>query len=151
MKAPDIRQASREDLDSLTAMRERFCQEDRHPFDAAVSRAVFAQALDNPHYGEIWLPCSAAGQPLGFGALTFGFSLEYDGRDATIDEIYILSEHRGQGLGTRLMLFLEERARIRGVRYIHLEVMNSNEQARKLYDSLAYKPHDSVFFSKRLA
>lgn len=55
-----------------------------------------------------------------------------------IDGIAVEKEMRGMGVGTRLLRFLEEKASERGVRRISLEVTDTNERARALYERLGY-------------
>ena len=42
---------------------------------------------------------------VGYLVLTLGYSLEYGGRDAFIDEVYIRSSYRGRGIGTAALTF----------------------------------------------
>jgi hypothetical protein len=54
--------------------------------------------LKNPAFGLAWLiPDSATA--VGYTVLCFGYSLEYLGRDAFIDEFYLVESHRGRGRG----------------------------------------------------
>jgi len=53
--------------------------------------------------------------------------------------IMILKEHRGQGVGRRLMLALESEARRLGKRRIALTVWAANPAAHHLYTSLGYR------------
>lgn len=64
--------------------------------------------------------------------LTLGFSIENGGRDAFIDEVYLLPEQRG-GRGDEVMAFVEAAARSLGVRNLYLEVVAGNDRATALY------------------
>ena len=78
----------------------------------------------------------------GYLILTFGFSLEYGGRDAFIDEFFIATPHRGRGLGKAA---LEEVARLApglGVHAIHLEVADNNHGAESLYSRQGFYRHN---------
>jgi GNAT superfamily N-acetyltransferase len=57
-----------------------------------------------------------AGEPVGYLVVTLGYSLEYGGRDAFVDEVYIRSTHREKGIGTAALTFAEEQCRVLGVR-----------------------------------
>ena len=70
---------------------------DTAPFNESLSRQALAQLLADPTLGRAWLLPGCA----GYLILTFGFSLEYGGRDAFIDEFFIAAPHRGRGLGRR--------------------------------------------------
>jgi GNAT superfamily N-acetyltransferase len=46
-------------------------------------------------------------ETIGYIVLTLGDSLEYHGRDAFVDEIYIRESHRGKGIGAQAIKFVE--------------------------------------------
>jgi len=58
--------------------------------------------------------------------LAFGFSFEYKGRDAFIDELFLKEAYRKKGIGGQTMRFVEQQAKELGVHAIHLEVEKSN-------------------------
>ena len=49
-------------------------------------------------FGRIWL-IFISRKVVVYVALCFGYSIELGGRDAFIDELFIIEEARGQGLG----------------------------------------------------
>jgi ribosomal protein S18 acetylase RimI-like enzyme len=73
------------------------------------------------------------------------------GRDAFVDEFYLLEEYRGRGWGRRAMKFVEDAARAAGIRTLHLEVVESNTAALQLYRKLGFTEHRSTFLSKWIA
>lgn len=99
--------------------------------------------------GRVWLICTA-GTAIGYMVLTLGFSLEYGGRDAFIDEIYIREPSRGQGIGTHALSFAEERCRALGVRALHLEVERANSGAYNVYRRVGFVDHDRYLMTKRI-
>lgn len=112
-----------------------------------------SQALQNffahSEYGRAWL-IEAAGNVVGYVILTLGYSFEYRGRDAFVDELYIEPEFRRRGLGRRAMEFVEKRAKEMGVNALHLEVDPKNEAALELYRQSAYQRHDRYLMTKCL-
>jgi diamine N-acetyltransferase len=83
--------------------------------------------------------------------LCFGYNLEWLGRDAFVDEFYLLEEYRRRGWGRKTMEFLEEAAMSAGVRTLHLEVVRRNTAALEVYQKLGFVQHDSTFLSKWIA
>lgn len=81
-------------------------------------------------------------RPIGHVALCFGFSIEFGGRDAFIDELYIEPEFRGRGIGGRVMRLVEQEAAALHVRALHLEVAHDNEKARRLYRAAGFAERD---------
>ncbi|HWQ08165.1 MAG TPA: GNAT family N-acetyltransferase [Holophaga sp.] len=54
-----------------------------------------------------------------------------------VDILFVEAAHRGQGIGRRLLVEAEERARQMGVRLVHLDTFDW--QARGFYESLGYE------------
>ena len=95
---PTFRQATPADLEAVHALRRAFYQETNSAWDDAGGRRALEQLLEHPERGEVWVLESLFG-PLGFLVLTFGYSLEFLGRDAFIDELYLAPAVRGMGHG----------------------------------------------------
>ena len=62
------------------------------------------------------------------------------GDEARITNLLVASDHRGQGIGRRLMIGLIESAIAGGARHLTLEVRSENEAARSLYSGLGLAP-----------
>lgn len=60
-------------------------------------------------------------------------------RHAHVFLLYVMPEHRRQGIGSALMRHAEDWARARGDRQIGLQVFQSNQPAVNLYHRLGYK------------
>jgi ribosomal protein S18 acetylase RimI-like enzyme len=143
-----------EDLDTvLTFMRALFDEDrlpDQRPFDAVRARLALTGLLADPSQGAVWLICDGA-VPVGYLALTYGYSLEFHGRDAFVDELYIGPAYRGRGWGTRAMEHAEIAARSANARAIHLEVGRGNTAAQGLYRKIGYADHDRYLMTKWIA
>lgn len=73
-------------------------------------------------------------KPVGFGGVMIV------GDEAHVTNLLVDPEHRGQGLGRRLMIGLIEAAVAEGARHMTLEVRSQNVAARALYSSLGFAP-----------
>jgi len=71
-------------------------------------------------------------------------------RHAHVFLLYILPEHRRQGLGSALMRHADDWAKARGDRQIGLQVFQSNQPALNLYQHLGYETQ-SLWMSKPLS
>jgi ribosomal protein S18 acetylase RimI-like enzyme len=118
-------------------------------FDETALRAAFRQFLALPAFGGVWLLCEGS-KTVGYVVLTVGFSFEFRGHDAFIDELYIDAAYRRRGYGSRALAFAEERAREMGVNAIHLEVDHGNNSALELYRRTGYKDHGRFLMTKWL-
>jgi ribosomal protein S18 acetylase RimI-like enzyme len=146
-----IREATlRDEADLLRMMRLLAEQEPgKIQFDESAARATFRRFLSLPAFGRVWL-LSEANLPVGYIVLTIGFSFEFHGHDAFIDELYIDANFRRRGYGKRAVEFLEEKASEMGVNAVHLEVDQGNDPAFELYRRAGYEAHDRFLMTKWL-
>jgi ribosomal protein S18 acetylase RimI-like enzyme len=144
-----LRLARKDDLEPVTAMLVDFYAEEGYPVDRAAIGAVLARLIDDPELGRLWLILDA-GAVVGYVAICFGYSLEYHGRDAFVDDLYLKPEARGKGLGTRVLEAVEPACRALGVRTLHLEVERDNDAAQRLYRRRGFADNDRLLLSKRL-
>jgi GNAT superfamily N-acetyltransferase len=64
--------------------------------------------------------------------------------DVTIEGIAVDSSMRGRGIGTRLMDGVFESARAKGFDSIRLDVVDTNPEARRLYERLGFKAEKTM-------
>lgn len=60
-------------------------------------------------------------------------------QELLMDGIVVASDHRGRGIGTGLFGVLEEYAASRGLGRIRLDVVDTNPDARRLYEGLGFE------------
>ena len=132
----------------LSLMREFYALE-HLTWSAEPARAALRQVLESHRYGVVAL-IHHGEEVAGYGVLTFGFSLEFHGRDALIDELYVRERFRGRGAGTLTLAFVEELCRTEGVRALRLEVHRTNEAGQRLYHRAGYRDHDRYLLTKWL-
>lgn len=142
-----LRLAGAADREGLLALAEAFHQEDGHPLPEAGKRAL-TLLLDAPEHGNVFL-IEAAGARVGYAVLCFSFSIEWGGKDAFLDDLYLVPECRSKGLGAWILRQLEAAARAAGCRAMHLEVMGQNPAAR-LYRRAGFQDRGSLLMSKPL-
>jgi ribosomal protein S18 acetylase RimI-like enzyme len=147
--APTFRQASVADLEVLTTFIRELYTLEHIAFEEGRVRLAVSTLLEDPQLGRVWL-ITDRGEPVGYLALTLGYSLEYGGRDAFIDELFIRESHRGRGLGRRALRVAEEACRELDVRALHLEVARTNAAAKRLYRASGFVDHDRYLMTKQL-
>ena len=145
----EFRIASSADLETLLTFARAFCAHERIAFDEAKARGAFRLLLEDRHLGRVWVVL-ADGAPVGYSVLTFGFSIEYGGRDATLDEIYIEESYRHRGLGGQALRLAEDACRELDIRALHLEVERSNTGAQEFYRAHEFIDHDRYFMTKEV-
>lgn len=134
-------------LDLLLELMAEFYQ-DTMPFVPEVARSAMLGLLQNPAYGLVWL-IARGDRTLGYVVLTLGYSLEYGGRDAFIDELYLRLTDRNQGIGTQALHFLEKICRQLHIKALHLEVERDNPRAQALYDRVGFQVGDRVLMTQQ--
>ena len=135
------------DADALVPLLREFYAYVHIAFDDREARGALAQLLNDPRLGRIYL-IRTGGELVGYLVLTFGFSLEFKGRDAFVDELFLREGFRGRGIGKRALAFAEEECRAAGVRALHLEVERANTGAQGLYRRAGFKAHDRYLMTK---
>jgi len=144
--------ATESDTATLLPFMREYYAFDGHGFDEHKARAALITLLRDPNLGRVWLILDriehADPFPVGYIVLCFGYSLEWLGRDAFVDEFFLRPDYRGRGWGRMAMAFLEDAARSFNVTAVHLEVMQQNTGALELYRKLGFKEHASTFLSK---
>lgn len=138
-----FRRALAEDVPVLLDLQQRFYAGEGYPYDRTTMERLMRELIANPAFGRLFLA------PGAYLVVTFGFSLEFGGRDAFVDELYVADDSRGQGLGTAALQLAEESCREAGIGALHLEVEHVNLRARALYERTGYKPHDRHLMTKR--
>jgi len=146
-----IREATLQDEAEVLRMMRLLAEQEpgKIQFDESAARATFLKFLSLPAFGRVWLLCQG-NLPVGYIVLTVGFSFEFHGHDAFIDELYIEAAFRRRGYGKKAVTFLEEKARELGVNAIHLEVDQGNDPAFELYRRTGYENHDRFLMTKWL-
>jgi ribosomal protein S18 acetylase RimI-like enzyme len=148
--AVEIREATARDLPVLLRMMRSLAEcPPAIPFDEGELRAAFETFLAHAELGKAWLLWLGE-KPAGYVILALGYSFEFRGRDAFIDELYIEPEFRRTGLGRRAMEFVEEKARALNVNALHLEVDRGNDPAVELYRRTGYEDHGRHLMTKWL-
>ena len=149
MLPPRLRKATGADLPRLCELMAENYAEAGYPFDAAAARACFEALVREPSLGEAWL-VEVGGEVAGYAVLALGYSLEHRGRDAFVDDLYLVPARRGQGLGRLALDAVEAAARDRGVVALHLEVERGNARAQALYRRVGFEDRDRKLLTKRL-
>ena len=148
--APQFRLAVESDADALLEFMQAYYAFDGHGFDREKARVALTALLCDANLGRAWLILDGEAS-VGYVVLCFGYSLEWLGRDAFVDEFYLREEYRGHGWGRTAMEFVEEAARTAGIRTLHLEVVRQNATALGMYRRLGFREHESTFLSKWIA
>jgi diamine N-acetyltransferase len=127
-----FRRAEPGDVDAIVALMRGYYEADGYTFVASEARAAALLLIGDPTLGALWVAHEGK-TVVGYVAIALGFSFEYRGREAFVDELLIAESHRGRGLGREALEVSEAYCREAGVNALHLEVERHRENALELY------------------
>ncbi|MGE5321895.1 MAG: GNAT family N-acetyltransferase [Actinomycetota bacterium] len=140
---------SEQELEILLQLMREFYAQQEMAFQQEVATTAVKRLIANPALGQIHL--IFRGQELaGYFALTFCFSLEFHGRFALLDELYIREPFRRQKFGRSAVEFAQRICHEAGVKALRLEVWTGNTPAQSLYMAEGFKAEDRRLMTKWL-
>ncbi len=137
----ELRLAEAQDLGELQPLVRAYHEFENIPSSATERESALRQLLSDRTLGGIWLIFSD-GALAGYIALCRGFSIEFNGFDAFIDEFYLQPAFRRQGIGSQVLVAIKQQARQMEINALHLEVARNNHRARKLYAAAGFEARD---------
>ena len=146
---PHFRNAVLADVPFILPLMLEFYDFEGIPFDESRATRLLTQLLNDPRCGLLLIieheSCIA-----GYMVVGFGFSIEFGGKDALLDELFILPKYRGLGLGSEAIAFAISLCEQAGVEALHLEADHFNDRAHDLYLRLGFKDHKRHLMTKWL-
>lgn len=140
-----LRLATAKDLPTLIPLVKAYHKfEQAGSVDADAIECALEPLLSSADFGCVWL-IELEDKPVGYIALCFGYSIEFGGRDAFIDEFFIVPDQRGKGLGKAVLAQAQAEAEKLDIKALHLEVGQSNQRAQRLYAALGFEPRERFF------
>ncbi len=138
-----IRNLRQADKETFISMVEAFYASPavEHSVNSENFNTTFETAMsDNPYLRVLII--ESEGKTTGYAVLSFTYSNEAGGMVVWIEEVYIKAKHRGEGLGSELLAFVEKEY-ITAKRF-RLEVTKSNIGAISLYQKQGYRVLDYI-------
>lgn len=139
--------ATLDDVALLLPMMRDFYAHEAIRFDEEAARRALQSLIGNEAYGRAFL-MRVAEEAVGYAVLTFGYSLEFHGRDAFVDELFLRAAWRGQGIGQQTLAFLAEVCAVSNIAALHLEVERKNSTAQQTYRQAGFIDHDRYLLTK---
>jgi ribosomal protein S18 acetylase RimI-like enzyme len=146
---PLSRPARVEDESTVVALMRDFYAEEHLAFDELITPRAVHDLLAAPSLGTILL-FTHADSVIGYLVITFGFSLEFHGRYALLDELYLVPAVRGRGWGKHALELAANIARQAGVAALRLEVNHANARARATYLKAGFQDNRRDLFTRWL-
>lgn len=134
-------------LEIILGLMQKLYLHDHIQYDEKISRLTLVNLLKDNTKGRIWL-IQYNQESVGYCVLTFGYSLEFHGRDALMDELYISEDYRGKGIGQATIKFIEGVCKELKIDALHLHVGRTNGKAQTLYEKVGFRELDRNIMSK---
>ena len=147
MSLVKLRAVGPDDLNALLRMAVSFNEEDGHPLSAGGRRALKLLCEGTPHGCGFMI--ERRGSAVGYLVIGLGFSIEYGGIDAFLDEFYVEPAHRGGGVGSAALDALDAVARRMKIKALHLEAMPQNRRVMELYARHGFREMGRPLMTKR--
>jgi GNAT superfamily N-acetyltransferase len=150
MADPVFKSATSDDIETLIVMiRDLYAHDGLAPLDESITRRALLGVIGDDRFGRVFM-ILLENEVAGYAVLTFGYSLEFHGRDAFVDELYLRAEYRGLGIGKRALEFLTGVCAAEGVNALHLEVERANTSAQAVYRKFGFEDHDRYLMTRWL-
>jgi GNAT superfamily N-acetyltransferase len=127
----------------------RLYEQDALSYDPVRARAACEWLVANPDSGGIWL-IATEGVEIGYMILTVCVSIEFRGRYALLDELYLDPQWRGRGLAAEAIDFAADWTRSQGMSALRLETATDNAHAIHVYRKSGFSLHDRHLMTKWL-
>lgn len=137
MSSLSIRPATAADVPALLAFMHEFNAFESIPYSPARVAPALETLLADDRIGFVRV-AEHDGTAAGYVVVTFGYDLEFAGRDAFVTELFVAASHRRRGIAARLLEVAERDARAGDVRALHLVVRPDNPNAIALYASAGF-------------
>jgi GNAT superfamily N-acetyltransferase len=76
---------------------------------------------------------------VGFGVVSFAWTLEHGGKSAWLDELYVVPGRRGEGIGSLLIEKVIEEVKAQGSMALDLEVDADHRRSERLYKRKGFR------------
>ena len=132
--------ARREELPQLVALLGLlFTQEAELAPDADKQRRALGSILSDDTIGRLYV-AREAGRVVAMASLLYSVSTAEGGRAAWFEDLIVVPERRGRGVGSALLGFVIEEARRQGILRLTLLTDGHNKRAQALYAKLGFAP-----------
>ena len=133
---PDPRHALPEDAATVAALLDAFNRE----FDTPTPGVAILQTRLESLLARDDVIALLVGEPAaGVALLTLRPNVWYAGPVALLDELYVVPDLRGRGLGSELLAAAEAAARERGAELLEINVDGDDTGARRFYERHGYR------------
>lgn len=137
----EIQPAILANLEILVNLMQEYYKEDNYYFNPERAANNLTEFINNSYLGKIFVAI-VEDKVCGYIIITNGYSFEYGGRDAFIDELFVTLEFRGKHIGRQLLNTAISFCHSNGIKAVHLEVEKSKPTTYLMYLNSGFTEHD---------
>lgn len=140
-----MREATSADLPDILSLYAQLGQDDGSVLSVAEAGVIFEKISSYPDY-RIYLAIMN-GRPVGTFALLIMDNIAHMGiKSAILEEVVVLEELRGQGIGKKMMDYAHTFCRQAGCYKMTFSSNIRRETAHRFYESLGFRRHGYSFY-----
>jgi GNAT superfamily N-acetyltransferase len=136
-----IRAAQPADVPVIADLIRQLAKFEKLENEVVLTEELLVIGLFGPHpYAETVI-AEDDGQPIGFALFFHTFSTFLARPGIYLEDLFVLAEHRGRGVGRALLAHLAHLAVERGCGRLEWAVLNWNQEAIRFYERLGARPN----------
>jgi len=136
-----IRNAEPQDVPVVAELIWQLARFEKLEKEVVMTEELLAKALfETPRYAEAVL-AEEDGEPIGFALFFHTFSTFLARPGIYLEDLFVLPDHRGQGVGRALLAYLAQLAVERECGRLEWAVLNWNKEAITFYERLGARPN----------
>lgn len=136
-----IRAAQPADVPVIADLIRQLAKFEKLENEVVLTEELLRIGLFGPHpYAETVI-AEEDGQPIGFALFFHTFSTFLARPGIYLEDLFVLAEHRGRGVGRTLLAHLAQLAVERGCGRLEWAVLNWNQEAIRFYERLGARPN----------
>ncbi len=136
-----IRAAQPADVPVIADLIRQLAKFEKLENEVVLTEGLLRIGLFGPHpYAETVIAVEDA-QPIGFALFFHTFSTFLARPGIYLEDLFVLAEHRGRGVGRALLAHLAHLAVERGCGRLEWAVLNWNQEAIRFYERLGARPN----------
>jgi len=144
-----IRLATHADLDDLVPRTRALNDHEGIKVATETLAKAMRELIGSPSLGGLWI-IERDKSTIGYAIITFGFDLEFAGRDAWMTELWVDEAHRKSGAGAAAIELLMPELKAREVGALHLQVRPENP-AKRLYERTGFVASPRIVMTRDLS
>ena len=137
-----LERATERDVPVILSLVKALAEYERMAGDVVADEALVHESLFGPAPSAEVVIARAGAEPVGFAVWFYNHSTFLGRRGLYLEDLFVVPEWRGRGIGRALLVYLAKVALERECGRMEWAVLNWNEPAIGFYRSLGAKPMD---------